>query len=78
VLAAYLDAASRAILLYTAWEQERNVKLLAGFLVAAYLVAGCAAAGGSIPHDDSAGATKRDEGPVLCKDGSTPPCNDRD
>lgn len=53
------------------------MKILAGFLVAVYLVAGCAASGGNVPHADSEGAAKRDTGPVLCRDGSTPPCNDR-
>ena len=51
------------------------MRLIAGFLMAMYLVSGCA--NGNIAHDDSEGATKREGGPVLCKDGSTPPCNDR-
>jgi hypothetical protein len=51
------------------------VKLIAGFLFAVYLLSGCVS--GNIPHDDSEGAAKREGGPTLCRDGSTPPCNDR-
>ncbi len=54
-----------------------TVKLLTSVLVAACLMAGCVA-GSTVPHDDSPGSVKRDEGPVLCRDGTTPPCNDRD
>jgi hypothetical protein len=53
------------------------MRTFASLFIAAFLIYGCAS-GGNIPHDDSPGATKRDSGPVLCKDGSTPPCNDRD
>ena len=53
------------------------MKLLTSVFVAACLMAGCVA-GSTVPHDDSPGAVKRDEGPVLCRDGTTPPCNDRD
>jgi len=53
------------------------MRTIASFFIAAYLIYGCAS-GGNIPHDDSPGATKRDSGPALCRDGSTPPCNDRD
>jgi hypothetical protein len=56
--------------------KERTVKLMAGFLMALVMLSGCAT--GNIPHADSEGATKRDAGPMLCHDGSTPPCNDRD
>ncbi|HEX4240027.1 MAG TPA: hypothetical protein VHZ53_01350 [Steroidobacteraceae bacterium] len=52
------------------------MKLMAGFLMALVMLSGCAT--GNIPHADSEGATKRDAGPMLCHDGSTPPCNDRD
>ena len=52
------------------------MRIFASFFVAACLICGCAA--GGIPHDDSPAATKRDSGPALCRDGSTPPCNDRD
>jgi hypothetical protein len=51
------------------------VKTVISLLIAAYLAAGCADTG--ITHEDSPGATKRDQGPALCRDGSTPPCNDR-
>jgi hypothetical protein len=47
------------------------------FLLIAYLMVGCVA-GSNVSHEDSPGATKRDSGPALCRDGSTPPCNDRD
>jgi hypothetical protein len=45
-------------------------------MIAALLTTGCVA-GSNISHEDSPGATKRDAGPSLCRDGSTPPCNDR-
>jgi hypothetical protein len=51
--------------------------MLGSFLLIAYLMAGCVA-GSTVSHEDSPGATKRDSGPALCRDGSTPPCNDRD
>jgi hypothetical protein len=51
--------------------------MVGSFLLIAYLMAGCVA-GSNISHEDSPGATKRDSGPALCRDGSTPPCNDRD
>ena len=46
-------------------------------LFVVFLMPGCVS-GGNVPHEDSPGATKRDSGPALCRDGSTPPCNDRD
>jgi hypothetical protein len=46
-------------------------------LAIAYLVSGCVA-GSLISHEDSLGTPKRDSGPTLCRDGSVPPCNDRD
>jgi hypothetical protein len=54
-----------------------NVKIMTSLIVAAFLLSGCANNTG-ISHEDSAGSVKREGGPVLCKDGSTPPCNDRD
>ena len=51
------------------------MKIVIGLLIAACLAAGCVS-GGNITHVDSPGATKPDA-PMLCKDGSTPPCNDR-
>ncbi len=45
--------------------------------IAAWLLSGCLT-GGNVTHEDSPGAVKRDAGPALCRDGSTPPCNDRD
>jgi hypothetical protein len=53
------------------------VKTVVSLFVAAWLISGCLT-GGNVSHEDSPGATKRDEGPALCRDGSTPPCNDRD
>jgi len=53
------------------------VKTVASLLVAAWLISGCLT-GGNVSHEDSPGAVKRDAGPALCRDGSTPPCNDRD
>lgn len=52
------------------------MKTIVSLIIAACLIAGCAA-GGNISHEDSPAATKRSEGPTLCRDGSTPPCNDR-
>jgi hypothetical protein len=54
-----------------------RVPLLGSIMLIAYLMVGCVA-GSNISHEDSPGATKRDSGPALCRDGSTPPCNDRD
>jgi hypothetical protein len=51
--------------------------LIGSFLLVAYLMVGCVA-GSTISHEDSPAATKRDSGPELCRDGSTPPCNSRD
>ncbi len=53
------------------------MRALASLFIAAYLISGCIG-GGNMTHEDSPGATKRDSGPALCRDGSTPPCNDRD
>ncbi len=52
------------------------MKTVISLLIAASLACGCVA-GSTISHEDSPGATKRDAGPALCRDGSTPPCNDR-
>ncbi len=53
------------------------MKTIYGMLVVAVLMTGCVSAGDGVPHADSQGATKRDEGPALCRDGTAPPCNDR-
>ena len=45
--------------------------------LAALLLSGCVA-GSLMTHEDSPAAVKRDEGPALCRDGTTPPCNTRD
>ena len=52
------------------------MKLLISLLIGVSLAAGCVA-GSNVSHEDSLGAVKRDAGPALCRDGSTPPCNDR-
>ncbi|MGH7594614.1 MAG: hypothetical protein ACRELE_12300 [Gemmatimonadales bacterium] len=49
-------------------QEHELMKIPAGFLVAAFLLAGCAVFAGNIPHADSAGAVNRDAGPVLCRD----------
>jgi hypothetical protein len=54
-----------------------TMKTIASFIVVACLMSGCVA-GSAISHEDSPAAAKRDAGPMLCRDGSTPPCNDRD
>jgi hypothetical protein len=56
--------------------QEGPMKVMISLLIAAYVATACVA-GSNISHEDSPGATKRDAGPALCRDGSTPPCNDR-
>jgi hypothetical protein len=54
--------------------------VIGGLSVACVLVAcvmtGCVS-GGLVPHEDSPAATKRDDGPALCRDGTIPPCNTR-
>ena len=52
------------------------MKSVMSLLIAVWLVSGCVA-GSAMTHEDSPGAVKRDEGPALCRDGTTPPCNDR-
>ena len=52
------------------------MKIVLSMLIAAYLATGCVS-GSNIAHEDSLGVTARDAGPTLCRDGSTPPCNDR-
>jgi hypothetical protein len=52
------------------------MKTVITLLIAASLACGCVA-GSNMTHEDSPAATKRDQGPALCRDGTTPPCNDR-
>jgi len=52
------------------------VKACFGLGVAALALSGCVA-GGNITHEDSPAADKGDQGPTLCRDGTTPPCNTR-
>jgi hypothetical protein len=60
-----------------ALKRDGTMKVLISLLIGACLTAGCVA-GSNVTHEDSPGAVKRDAGPALCRDGSTPPCNDRD
>jgi PBP1b-binding outer membrane lipoprotein LpoB len=52
------------------------MKTIASLLLTACLLAGCVT-GGNISHEESQSPDKQDGGPVLCRDGSTPPCNTR-
>jgi hypothetical protein len=57
------------------------MKIVFSLLIAAWMASGCAVEGaseGNVTHADSPGATNRDAGPALCRDGTTPPCNTRD
>lgn len=49
------------------------MKLVISLLAAMWLLGGCVA-GSEVSHDDDPAATKRDEGPDLCRDGTAPPC----
>jgi PBP1b-binding outer membrane lipoprotein LpoB len=53
------------------------MKRLVSVLLAAYLLAGCVAASRA-PGDDSPAAGNQDRTPMLCRNGTPPPCNDRD
>jgi hypothetical protein len=53
------------------------MKSTVSLLLATWLVAACVA-GGNISHEESPSPDKQDAGPVLCRDGTTPPCNTRD
>jgi hypothetical protein len=53
------------------------MKVVISLFIVACLTAGCIGPGG-MTHEDSPGAVNRDLGPTLCRDGTTPPCNDRD
>ncbi len=52
------------------------VNSILSLIVAAFALSGCVA-GSNVTHEDSPAAQKRDEGPALCRDGTTPPCNTR-
>jgi PBP1b-binding outer membrane lipoprotein LpoB len=52
------------------------MKIIASVLAAACLLSGCVS-GTNVAHEDSPGMQQRDQGPALCHDGSTPPCNTR-
>jgi len=54
------------------------MKFLSSFLVFACLMSGCVTNGSNLPHEDSPAAASPDAGPLLCQDGSTPPCTPRD
>ena len=53
------------------------MKVVISLFIVACLTAGCIGPGG-VTHEDSPGMVNRDLGPTLCRDGTTPPCNDRD
>jgi hypothetical protein len=53
------------------------MKVIISAIAAAYLVCGCVA-GDTLPHADSPASQNHDDGPTLCRDGTAPPCNDRD
>jgi hypothetical protein len=57
--------------------QGGTMKVLISLFIVACLTAGCIGPG-EMTHEDSPGMVQRDQGPALCHDGSTPPCNDRD
>lgn len=53
------------------------MKILTSVVFVACLICACTSNGPVIPHADSP-ASAPSAGPELCRDGSTPPCNDRD
>ena len=53
------------------------MKIVISLGLAACLLCGCVA-GSLMAHEDSPAAVERDQGPALCRDGTTPPCNTRD
>lgn len=54
------------------------MKTVTAFMVAAWMVSGCLTMGSAVPHEDGATSVSRDAGPMLCRDGTAPPCNSRD
>jgi hypothetical protein len=57
--------------------EEETVKTIVSLIIATFLMTACVA-GSTVSHEDSPAAVKRDAGPALCRDGSTPPCVSRD
>jgi hypothetical protein len=53
------------------------MKLATWLILFACALSGCVS-GGNVSHADDPGATKRDDGPELCRDGNPPPCTPRD
>ncbi len=53
------------------------MKSLTTLFFAAIVLSGCVS-GSTVPHADSPAVVNNDAGPALCRDGTTPPCNDRD
>jgi hypothetical protein len=53
------------------------MKSVVSLLIVACLASGCVTRS-AVTHEDSPVAVNRDEGPTLCRDGTTPPCNTRD
>jgi hypothetical protein len=54
------------------------VRAVTTLFFASLVLCGCVAGGSAIPHADSPAVANTDAGPELCRDGTTPPCNDRD
>jgi hypothetical protein len=69
-------AASRAAVGPSSAAMEGTMKIVIILFIAASLASGCVS-GSLVSHEDSPAATKRDQGPALCRDGTVPPCNDR-
>ncbi len=53
------------------------MKLATSIILLACLMSGCVS-GSTVSHADDPAAAKRDQGPVLCRDGTPPPCTTRD
>lgn len=52
------------------------MKLLISLLAVTSMMTGCIS-GDAVSHEDDPAAVKRDQGPDLCRDGTTPPCTPR-
>ena len=56
-----------------------TMKGIVSMLLVSLLASACMGAGsGRVPHEDSLGAMPTDAGPMLCHDGTPPPCPLRD
>ena len=80
---AFTDAARVAAVLTSGFEsrpkssEESAMKRFVSVLLAAWMLAGCVAAG-TAPGDDGPAVGNPDRTPTLCRNGTPPPCNDRD